>query len=51
MNEKHIFSKGLERLDEANIHYRVDRHRPETITILVTVPGRRYEMKFLMTDR
>jgi hypothetical protein len=35
----------LQQLDEAGIHYTLARVRDDTVMILATVPGRRYEIE------
>jgi hypothetical protein len=36
----------LKHLDEANIHHTLACHRDDTIMVLVTVPGERWEIEF-----
>lgn len=37
----------LKQLDQANIHYTLASHREDTIMVLLTVPGERWEIEFL----
>jgi len=46
----HPFSKlttFLKHLEHAHIHYTLASHREDTIMVLVTVPGERWEVEFL----
>jgi hypothetical protein len=36
----------LEKLENAHIHYRLSKARPETVMVEVTVPGERWEVEF-----
>ena len=42
--------KILKHLDEAKIHYFIERHRPETIDITATVVGQRIEFSVFEDD-
>jgi hypothetical protein len=37
----------IEELERAAIHYRLDRHRENSIMVVVAVPGERWEVEFL----
>jgi hypothetical protein len=37
----------LKQLEEAHIHYTLACHREDTVMVLVTVPGERWEVEFL----
>jgi hypothetical protein len=37
----------LKQLDQANIYYTLASHREDTIMVLLTVPGERWEIEFL----
>jgi hypothetical protein len=37
----------LRRLEDAKIHYEVASHRYDAVSVLVTVPGQRWEVDFL----
>ena len=37
----------LKKLEQAHIHYTLASHREDTIMVLVTVPGERWEIEFL----
>jgi hypothetical protein len=37
----------LKQLNQANIHYTLASHREDTIMVLLTVPGERWEIEFL----
>jgi hypothetical protein len=43
--------KILKRLDDANIHYFLERHRPDTVDITATVVGQRIEISVFDDDR
>ncbi len=44
-SDNHILYKILEDLDEAKIHYKLERYRTDTIMICVTVVGARIEIE------
>jgi hypothetical protein len=37
----------LKRLDEAGIHFRMDRYRQDAVSVEITAPGERWEVDFL----
>lgn len=37
----------LDRLEAHHIHYRLEHNRPESITVLIAVPGERWEAEFM----
>ena len=43
--EPHRLYSLLRQLDQAKIHYTLDRVRDDTVMIHATVPGRRYEIE------
>lgn len=40
----------MKRLDDANIHYFLERHRPDTVNITATVVGQRIEISVFEDD-
>lgn len=40
----------LNQLQASRIYYRLEHVRPDTIMVLVTVPGERWEVEFLADD-
>jgi hypothetical protein len=38
----------LNRLEQHHIYYKLEHVRPDTIMVLVTVPGERWEVEFLV---
>ena len=43
----HKLTTFLKKLERAHIHYTLASHREDTIMVLVTVPGERWEIEFL----
>ncbi|MBW6421776.1 hypothetical protein KX729_10010 [Rhizobium sp. XQZ8] len=43
--------KILRQLDEAKIHYFIERHQPDTVNITATVVGQRIEITVFEDDR
>ena len=43
----HQITTLLKKLERAHIHYTLASHREDTIMVLVTVPGERWEIEFL----
>ncbi|CDN50852.1 hypothetical protein [Neorhizobium galegae] len=43
--------KILRRLDDANIHYFIERYQPDTVDITATVVGQRIEITVFEDDR
>ena len=43
----HKMTTFLKKLERGHIHYTLASHREDTIMVLVTVPGERWEIEFL----
>ena len=43
----HKMTTFLKKLEQAHIHYTLASHREDTVMVLVTVPGERWEIEFL----